>query len=276
MKGFFKKLNLQLIIGTILVLIVALAAIFAPYIAPFDPIKDANLLFSLEAPGGEFILGTDVQGRDIFSRILFGARLSLMIGIITQSINTLIGTTLGLIAGFAGGKIDALIVNLTNMMLSIPALILALAIISAIGPNIINIFIALGFTMWTWTCRVTRAQTMAVKEKTYVESARALGSSRIRIIFRHILPNILGPIVVIATLGTASAILMEASLSFLGVGVQPPNPSWGVMMSRGREHLWTAPWYIIYPGIALVITVLGLNLMGDGLRDILDPHYNTK
>lgn len=258
-------------VGTALTLLVIFTAIFAPFLAPYDPIKDSNLLYSRQPPDAMFRLGTDVQGRDLLSRIIFGARISLMVGLISQGINTIIGTTLGLLAGFWGGKVDDLIMGLTNMMLSIPPIILALAIMAALGPGLINIFIALGFTLWTWTCRVTRAQTMAVKEKDFVEAARALGSSSFRVCFKYIFPHILGPIIVIATFGVATAILLEASLSFLGIGAQPPTPSWGEMMSRGRDYIWTAPWLMIYPGIALVITILGLNLMGDGLRDYFDP-----
>ena len=268
----FIKKNLQLVIGAVLVVLVISMAIFAPLFAPYDPIEDTNLLNSLIPPGENFILGTDIQGRDMLSRIIFGARISLLIGIVSQLINTFIGTLLGLIAGLYGGKVDSFIMNLTNVMLSIPALILALAIMAVFGSNVINIFIALGFTMWTHTCRVTRAQTLSIKEKEYVQAAVASGASKIRMVVKHILPNIISPIIVIATFGAASAILMESSLSFLGVGVQPPTPTWGQMMSVGRDYIWTAPWLIIYPGIALITIVLGLNLMGDGLRDLLDPH----
>jgi len=264
--------NFQLYLGGFIVLTVIFIAIFAPFLAPYHPVDDANLLYSMEAPGGEFVLGTDRQGRDLLSRIIFGARISLAVGLISQTMNTIIGVTLGLIAGYAGGKIDDLIMNLTNIMLSIPALILALAIMALLGPGLINIFIALGFTLWTFTCRVTRAQTLSLKKKEYVIAAKAIGASDLKIIFKHILPNIIGPVLVIATFGVASAILMEASLSFLGIGTQPPTPSWGTMLSSGKEYIWTSPWVMIYPGIAIVITILGLNLMGDGIRDYLDPH----
>jgi len=264
--------NFQLYLGGFIVLTVIFIAIFAPFLAPYHPVDDANLLYSMEAPGGEFVLGTDRQGRDLLSRIIFGARISLAVGLISQTMNTIIGVTLGLIAGYAGGKIDDLIMNLTNIMLSIPALILALAIMALLGPGLINIFIALGFTLWTFTCRVTRAQTLSLKKKEYVIAAKAIGASDLKIIFKHILPNIIGPVLVIATFGVASAILMEASLSFLGIGTQPPTPSWGTMLSAGKEYIWTSPWVMIYPGIAIVITILGLNLMGDGIRDYLDPH----
>ncbi len=269
MKRFIK--NKQLVIGSILLGFVIIIALFAPLFAPHDPIE-GSLLNSLQSPNNEFPLGTDRQGRDLLSRIIYGARISLLIGIVSQSINTIIGTTLGLIAGFYGGKIDDLIMGFTNMMLSIPALIFALTIIVLLGPGLVNIFIALGITMWTYTCRLARAQTLSIKENEFVDAAIALGASKFRIITKHILPNIAGPIIVIATIGAAEAILMEASLSFLGIGVQPPTPSWGVMISRGRDYIWSAPYIMIFPGIALIITVMGLNLIGDGLRDILDPY----
>ncbi len=265
------KSNRLLLTGSIITLLVIIVAIFAPWIAPYHPWKDANLLHTLEPPGGKFLLGTDRQGRDLLSRIIFGARISLMVGLIAQSINTLIGTILGLTAGIVGGKVDDLIMGLTNIMLSLPPLILALGIMAALGPGLINIFIAVGFTYWTYTCRLTRGQTLTVKEKDFVEAARSIGASRIRIVTHHILPHVLGPVLVIATMGVASAILIEASLSFLGVGTQPPTPSWGSILSRGRSYIWTAPWIMIFPGLAISITVLGVNLLGDGLRDILDP-----
>jgi peptide/nickel transport system permease protein len=270
------KSNRLLLTGTIITSLVIIVAIFAPWIAPYHPWKDANLLHTLEPPGGKFLLGTDRQGRDLLSRIIFGARISLMVGLIAQSINTLIGTILGLTAGIVGGKVDDLIMGLTNIMLSLPPLILALGIMAALGPGLINIFIAVGFTYWTYTCRLTRGQTLTVKEKDFVEAARSIGASRLRIVTHHILPHVLGPVLVIATMGVASAILIEAALSFLGVGTQPPTPSWGSILSRGRSYIWTAPWIMIFPGLAISFTVLGVNLLGDGLRDILDPKLRRR
>lgn len=266
-----KRANPLLLTGSLITITIILMAIFAPWIAPYDPVKDANLLNSLKPPGGKFILGTDRQGRDLLSRIIFGARISLMVGFISQGINTLIGTILGISAGMIGGKVDDVIMSLTNIMLSLPSLILALAIMAVLGPGLINIFIALGFTLWTYTCRLSRAQVLSVREKDFVEAARALGASRLRIVWQHVLPNVFGPILVIATMGVGSAILIEAALSFLGIGTQPPTPSWGAMLSRGRDYIWTAPWIMIFPGVFLSITVLGVNLLGDGLRDMLDP-----
>lgn len=270
------KSNRLLLTGSIITFLVIVVAIFAPWIAPYHPWKDADLLHTLEPPGGKFLLGTDRQGRDLLSRIIFGARISLMVGLIAQSINTLIGTILGLTAGIVGGKVDDLIMGLTNIMLSLPPLILALGIMAALGPGLINIFIAVGFTYWTYTCRLTRGQTLTVKEKDFVEAARSIGASRLRIVTHHILPHVLGPVLVIATMGVASAILIEAALSFLGVGTQPPTPSWGSILSRGRSYIWTAPWIMIFPGLAISFTVLGVNLLGDGLRDILDPKLRRR
>ncbi len=273
MKKFWRVFikNKQLLIGGIITGGIIFMAIFAPLFAPYHPIDDASLFFSLEPPGEDYLLGADRQGRDLLSRIIFGARISLMVGLVSQGINTVIGITLGLTAGYFGGRVDSFIMGLTNVMLSIPPLILALTIMAVLGPGLMNIFIALGFTLWTYTCRLCRAQTMSLKQKEFVLAARALGGSNFRIAFRHILPNIFGPLLVIATFGAATAILLEASLSFLGIGSQPPTPSWGAMLSRGREYLWRAPWLMIYPGAALLITILGLNLLGDGLRDYLDP-----
>lgn len=263
--------NLLLVVGAFLVISIIIMALLAPVIAPYDPIDDANLIYSREPPSKKFPLGTDRQGRDIFSRIVFGARISLMIGVLTQALNTFIGVALGLIAGYSGGALDDLIMGFTNIMLTLPSLILALVITAALGPGLINIFIALGFTLWTYTCRVTRGQTLSVKEKEFVEAARAAGATKLRIISKHIFPHVLSPVLVIATLGVGTAILLEASLSFLGVGTQPPTPSWGLMLSQGRLYMFNSPWIMIFPGLAIFITILGFNLIGDGLRDILDP-----
>jgi peptide/nickel transport system permease protein len=274
MNGALRTLKRQknLMIGGAVTLVIVLMAVFAPLLAPYDPITQADLLRSEEPPSQAFLFGTDTQGRDILSRVIYGARVSLAIGLITQFLNSLIGVLLGLTAGFLGRWWDDLVMGLTNIMLSIPALVLALAIMAVLGPGLFNVFLALGFTNWSYSCRVTRSQVLAARSLDYVQAARALGQGRIRIMFRQVLPNIVGPILVIATLGVAYAILTEASLSFLGLGAQPPTPSWGGMLSTAREQLFTAPWISIFPGLAIFVTVLGLNLLGDGLRDVLDPH----
>jgi peptide/nickel transport system permease protein len=266
------KRQKNLMIGGAITLVIVLMAIFAPLLSPYDPITQADLLHAEEPPSRAFLFGTDTQGRDILSRVIYGAQVSLSIGLIAQCLNSLIGILLGLTAGFLGRWWDDLVMGLTNIMLSIPALVLALAIMAVLGPGLFNVFLALGFTNWSYSCRVTRSQVLAARSLDYVTAARALGQGRARIMLQQILPNIVGPILVIATLGVAYAILTEASLSFLGLGAQPPTPSWGGMLSTAREQLFTAPWISIFPGLAIFVTLLGLNLLGDGLRDILDPH----
>lgn len=262
----------NLMIGGAVTLLVVLMAVFAPLLSPYDPITQADLRHAEEPPSRVFLFGTDTQGRDILSRVIHGARVSLSIGLITQCLNSFIGVLLGLTAGFVGKWWDDLVMGLTNIMLSIPALVLALAIMAVLGPGLFNVFLALGFTNWSYSCRVTRSQVLGARSLDYVTAARALGQGRARIMLQQILPNVVGPILVIATLGVAYAILTEASLSFLGLGAQPPTPSWGGMLSSAREQLFTAPWISIFPGLAIFVTVLGLNLLGDGLRDVLDPH----
>ncbi len=276
-KNLYKLIHqTNLMVGGIITLFVITIAIFAPVLTPYHPIDDADLMVSEEPPGKSYWFGTDIQGRDILSRVIYGARISLAVGLISQVFNTIIGVSLGLSAGFFGGWWDDLVMGLTNIMLSIPSLIFALAVMALLGPGLINVFIALGFTNWSYSCRITRSQALAARNLDYVKAARALGYGRIRLMFTQILPNIIGPILIIATLGVAGAILLEAALSFLGLGVQPPTPSWGGMLSAAREQLFTAPWISVCPGLAIFITVLGLNLLGDGLRDILDPHTLTQ
>ena len=266
----------NLVIGGAIVAIVIIMAVFAPWLAPYHPVDDANLMYAEEPPSADFWMGTDNQGRDILSRVIYGARISLSVGLVCQTLNTTIGILLGITAGFFGRWWDDLVMGLTNIMLSIPPLIFALAIMAILGPGLINVFLALGFTNWSYSCRITRSQVLSARSLDYVKAAKALGYGKARIMFTQILPNIVGPILVVATLGVADAILMEAALSFLGLGTQPPTPSWGGMLSTAREQLFTAPWISIFPGLAIFITVLGLNLLGDGLRDILDPHTSRR
>lgn len=266
----------NLLVGGSVVLVAVLMAVFAPLIAPFDPVHDADIMRSELPPGVPHLFGTDSHGRDVFSRVVYGAQVSLSVGLITQVLNTCIGVSLGLIAGYRGGIADDMIMGLTNIMLSIPVVVFALAIMAALGPGLINLYIALGLTNWSYSCRLTRAQVLSAKQSDYVKAARVLGYGHIRIMFGQIMPNVLGPVLVIATLGAAEAILMEAALSFLGLGAQPPTPSWGGMLSSARDQFFTAPWLSIFPGLAIFVTVLGLNLFGDGLRDILDPRSVLK
>ena len=262
----------SLIIGAVLTVLVIGMAVFAPVLAPYHPVDDADLMVSEEAPSADYLCGTDTQGRDVLSRVIYGSRISLSVGLVSQLINTFIGVFLGVTAGYFGSWWDDFIMGLTNIMLSIPSMIFALAIMALLGPGLVNIYIALGLTNWSFTCRITRSQVLSAKRIEYVRAAEALGYGKWRIMFGQILPNVVGPILVISTLGIAYAILTEASLSFLGLGTQPPTPSWGGMLSNAREEFFTAPWISIYPGLAIFVTVLGFNLLGDGLRDLLDPH----
>jgi len=266
----------NLVVGIVITVTVVVMAIFAPLITPYHPVDDADLMVSEQPPSKEFLFGTDEQGRDILTRVIYGARVSLSIGLLSQAMNSVIGVVLGLLAGFMGKWWDDIIMGLTNIMLSIPSLVFALAIMALLGPGLINVFLALGFTNWAYTCRITRSQVLSARELNFVKAAHALGYGKIRIMFTQILPNIVGPILVIATLGVAGAILIEAGLSFLGLGTQPPTPSWGGMLATAREQLFTAPWISIFPGLAIFVTVLGLNLLGDGWRDYLDPRISRQ
>ena len=274
LKTFFKQKNL--VAGSIIVLFVAFCAVFAPVISPYHPVNDANLLNAEIKPSWEFPFGTDSQGRDILSRIIYGAQVSLSVGLLAQIANTFIGIVLGLTAGYFGKIWDDLVMGFTNIMISIPPMIFALAIMALLGPGLLNLFLALGLTNWSYSCRITRSQVLSARSLTYVHASRALGYSNNKIMFSQILPNVLGPVLVVATLGVAQTILLEAALSFLGLGVQPPTPSWGGMLATARDQFFTTPWISIFPGVAIFITVLGLNLFGDGLRDILDPHASQK
>jgi peptide/nickel transport system permease protein len=270
------KLGANLTIGGTLFLIAVLAGVFAPWIAHTDPVMDANLMVAEEPPGREFWFGTDAQGRDIYSRVVHGARISLTVGIFAQLINTMIGTALGLSAGYWGGWWDDFVTGLTNLLLAIPSLIFALAIMAILGPGLTSLLIALGLTNWSFTCRLARASALSVKSQGYVHAAKVLGYSDLRIMLTQVLPNILGPLIVIGTLGMGGTILAEAALSFLGLGIRPPYPSWGSMLSEARDQITTAPWLSVFPGLAIFLTVLGLNLLGDGMRDILDPQSRSR
>ncbi|SED91392.1 peptide/nickel transport system permease protein [Rhizobiales bacterium GAS191] len=265
------KFRANLWIGGILFALVLAAGVLAPRLAHTDPVMDANLINAELAPSQEFWFGTDAQGRDIYSRVLYGARISLTVGILSQLINTIIGVCLGLSAGYWGGWWDDVVNGLTNLMLAVPSLIFALAIMAILSPGLTSLLIALGLTNWSYTCRLSRASTLSLRSQGYVQAAKVLGYGDIRIMLTQVLPNILGPIIVIGTLGMGGAVLAEASLSFLGLGIRPPFPSWGSMLSDARDEITTAPWISIFPGLAIFMTVLGLNLLGDGLRDILDP-----
>ena len=250
--------------------------LLAPFLAPYDPNFQGNIVLNrYQSPSMEHFLGTDKFGRDIFSRILYGARISLSIGFISVAISITLGTLVGAMAGYFRGWVDTGISRFIDMMLSIPRLILLLVIIAMFEPNIFVIVAALGLTGWESSARIVRGQFLALREQEFVQASRALGYSDWRIILRHILPNTLAPIIVIATLGIGTTILLEAALSFLGLGVQPPTASWGSMVDDGRDAMITAWWISTYPGLAIVLTVVAFNLLGDGLRDALDPRLRT-
>ena len=256
--------------SAVLILLIILAAVFAPFVAPYDHLAQ-SLTDRLQTPSMAHWLGTDELGRDVLSRIIFGARISLTIGLVPTLISMAIGTVLGLCAGVYGGKVDFVIMRLADVMLAFPSLLLAMLVMNTMGGGLINIFIALSLINWASTARVVRSQTLSLKEKEYVEAARSIGVSRWTIMFRHILPNCLPSLIVLFTLNIPSAILSEASLSFLGVGAQPPSASWGLMAVRGKKYLFSEPWLCIAPSVAIMIVVLAFNFLGDGLRDVLDP-----
>ncbi|MEW6104153.1 MAG: nickel transporter permease [bacterium] len=254
----------------VIILFLLFIAMIGPFIAPHDPLEQ-NLEKRLLAPNGEYLLGTDDLGRCILSRIIYGTRISLQIGIIVVGIAAAIGITLGAVAGYYGGIVDEIIMRMVDIMLSFPGIILALAIAGAFGPSLFNVMLALAFVHWTGYARLMRGSVLSVKEKGFIEAAHAIGASSVRIMFHHILPNCMAPVIVMATLGMACVILAAAALSFLGLGAQPPTPEWGAMLNRGRAFMRTAPHLMIFPGLMIMVTVLAFNLLGDGLRDVLDP-----
>jgi peptide/nickel transport system permease protein/oligopeptide transport system permease protein len=256
--------------GAAIVLIIVLLAILAPWISNFDPFKTSFMTIR-KAPSATFWLGTDELGRDIYSRMLFGARASLMAGLVSVLIALVVGVPFGLASGYFGGWVDSVISRITEALLAIPFLILAIALAAFLGPSLVNAMIAIGVSAAPKFTRLTRGQVLAVKNEDYVQGARALGASDLRIIVRHVLPNVMPPLIVQATITIATAIIAEASLSFLGLGLQPPNPSWGSMLNTAKNFMTQAPWMSIFPGSAIFLAVLGFNLLGDGLRDALDP-----
>ena len=256
--------------GTVIVVLVILAAVFAPVIAPYDP-NATDLRARNSPPSLEHPFGTDSLGRDIASRIVYGARVSLRVGLVSVSVGLGFGVLFGLLAGYFGGHVDQLTMAAMDFLLAFPAILLAIAIVAALGPGLPQVMVAVGVALLPNFARVTRSAVLSVRNAEYVAAASALGASHLRILARHVLPNVLTPIVVLATLNAAFAIIMEAGLSFLGIGVQPPDATWGSILSDGRSGLVDAPWITMSAGIAISITVLGLNIMGDGLRDLTDP-----
>jgi peptide/nickel transport system permease protein len=255
--------------GAIFLLIVAAAAA-APVLAPHDPIR-LNVAASLEPPGARYWLGTDQFGRDVLSRIIYGARVSVAMGLVAVTISVVVGSVLGLLSGYYRGTVDLLVMRLVDVMLAFPGILLALVIIAVLGPNLWSAMVAVGISGMPLFIRVVRGSTLATREFQYVEAARATGGGDRRIVLRHVLPNILTPVLVLVTLGIPNAIVAGAALSFLGLGVKPPTPDWGDMLSRGRAFMNTAWWLSTFPGLAIVVIVLAINRFGDGLRDALDP-----
>ena len=263
------------VIGTVLVAFLAAGAIFAPWIAPYDPIAISSNE-QLVPPSAKHILGTDQLGRDVLSRLLFGSRLSLIVGFVSVAIGGGAGVVLGLISGFAGGWVDAVISGLVDIMLAFPGLLLALVIIIWLGPGLMNVMVAVGIGNTPRWARLVRSTVLSIKETDFVTAAKAAGATDARIMFRHILGNVLAPIIVFTTLGVGGSILSAASLGYLGLGAQPPTPEWGLMLSESRAFIRVCWWAATFPGLAIMASVLSVNLIGDGLRDTLDPRLRGK
>jgi len=256
--------------GLVIVVLLVFFAITADFIAPYR-YDQQNLMKAFESPSKEHFFGTDEFGRDIFSRIIHGSRISLQVGLIAVSISVVLGGFFGAVAGFYGGRIDNLIMRGMDILLSIPSILLAIAIAASLGPGLYNMMVAVGISTTPQYARIIRGSVLSLRGQEFVEAAKAVGSSDTRIIMKHILPNCLAPIIVQSTLGVASAILTAAGLSFIGLGIQPPTPEWGAMLSGGREYIRDYAYMTIFPGLAIMITILALNFLGDGLRDVLDP-----
>jgi len=262
--------NRVAVIGLVLIILEIIVALAAPWVAPYDPL-DQSVREALKPPSPQHLLGTDDLGRDLLSRIIYGARISLRVGLIAAGIAGIGGVFIGAVAGFRGGGLDEVIMRLVDILLAFPGMLLALTIIAVLGPGLFNVMIAVGIGSIPSFTRVARGQTLSVKEEDYVLSARVVGCSDMRIIFHYIVPNVLPTVIVLTTLRVATAILTAAGLSFLGLGAQPPTPEWGAILSAARVYLRQAWWFTTFPGLAIMITVMSINLFGDGLRDALDP-----
>jgi peptide/nickel transport system permease protein len=268
--------NRTAVAGLMMIVALYLVALVTPLVAPHDPSFQGDLLTErYVGVSAEHPLGTDQFSRDVFSRLLYGARISLLIGFVAVGISVTIGTLVGAVAGYIGGVVDGVIMRFVDMVISFPQLVLLITIIAFFEPSIFLITAVLGLTLWPTTARIVRGEVLSLREREFVQAARALGYSKRRIILRHLIPNALAPVIVAATLGIGQTIVLEAGLSFLGLGVQPPTPSWGTMVADGRNVLLNAWWLSTFPGLAIVLTVLSFNLVGDGLRDALDPRLRT-
>lgn len=261
--------------GAVITLLIVAAAVLAPLIAPYDP-TEQDIMARLQGPSAEFWLGTDQFGRDILSRLMFGAQISLTVSLGAIACAIVIGGVIGMVSGYVGGRFDLVMMQTMDVLLSFPSLILGLIVVALLGPDLINLVVAIALTAIAPFARIARAPTLVLKERAFVEAGHALGYSHARILFRHILPNILSELLVMGSLWMATAVRTEASLSFIGLGVKPPTPSWGGMTRDGFENILDAPWLAIFPGIAILLLVLGLNMVGDGLRDATDPRLRNE
>ena len=264
--------NKLAVVSAVVILLFILGAIFAPYLTPYS-YSQMDLMHRLSPPSPAHLLGTDEAGRDVLTRLLYGSRVSLLTGVVPTIMSMIGGALLGLIAGFYGKWVDAVIMRLADVMLAFPSMLFAMVIMYMLGDGLINVFLTLAIVSWASVARIVRSQTLALKETEFVEAARVIGVSRMRIIFRHLLPNCLPIMIVLFTLNVPAAILTESSLSFLGLGVQPPAASWGLMVNQGRQYLYNAPWVSLAPCIAIMLIVLAFNFLGDGMRDVLDPFH---
>lgn len=274
-KRVFKK-NRAAVISFYFLAGMVLIAIFGPLISPYDPTSiDYSLKGKIQPPGSQHLFGTDNYGRDILSRCIYGTRITLLVGVAAVLIFVSIGTILGATAGYYGGLLESLVMKVVDVMLSLPLLFFILVLQLLLSPSIWTVILVIGFTGWAGTCRLVRGQVLSIREMTFVEAARAIGASNWRIIFKHVIPNTMGPVIVNATLGIAGTILLESVLSFLGFGVQEPLASWGSMLHRAQTYMTIAPWMVFFPGMLIVLTVLAFNFLGDGLRDALDPKLKS-
>jgi ABC-type dipeptide/oligopeptide/nickel transport system permease subunit len=264
-------------VGLLVVVLMVLAALFAPWLAPHNPITGDLKGAYLVRPGSKFLLGTDTQGRDVLSRVLYGARLSLSVGVvISQSVSVTVGVLLGLLAGYYGRWVDAVVMRLADITLAFPTLLLLIAVAAAVKPSLPVVFVVIGLVGWAGMARLVRSQVLVLRQSEFVQAARALGARDRRVLLRHLLPNVRTQVIIAATLGIAGAIMAEAALSFVGLGAQPPTPSWGAMVADGRDLLRVAPWISFAPGLAIGAAVLGFNLVGDALREAYDPKLRTE
>jgi len=271
---YFKR-NRLAVGGMVIIMITFLATGFASFLAPHDPGK-TGVSLKLTPPSSKHYLGTDQLGRDVFSRMLYGSRVSLSVGFVAVAISIFIGILVGAIAGYYSGWVDSLLMRFVDIMLCFPSFFLILTVVALLGPSLFKVMAVIGITSWMGTSRFVRAEFLSLRERDFVQAAKGLGVNDLRIIFHHILPNALAPVFVTATLDVATAILVEAGLSFLGFGVQPPAPSWGNILTEGRTYIFDAWWLTLFPGLAILITVLSFNLLGEGLRDALDPRLRGR